>query len=189
MATTSTSLMTTEELLALPDDGISRELIRGELRESPMTARGGFHCLVTHNLDFLLGAWLRQQAHPRGRMYTGDMRVRIRRDPDTFVGIDLVYLSPELAGRTAKDASFIDDPPTLAIEISSPTDTAEGIAEKVHQYLDAGVALVWEVNPFYETVLVHRPDAAPELFNNRQEVTAEPHLPGLRILVAEIFAA
>jgi hypothetical protein len=35
MATTS-SLMTAEELLALPDDGIDRELIRGELREYPM---------------------------------------------------------------------------------------------------------------------------------------------------------
>ena len=38
MATTS-SLMTAEELLALPDDGIDRELIRGELRENPMTTR------------------------------------------------------------------------------------------------------------------------------------------------------
>ncbi len=42
MATTS-SLMTAEELLALPDDGIDRELIRGELREYPMTTRGVPH--------------------------------------------------------------------------------------------------------------------------------------------------
>src|SRR5947209_16332866 len=103
MATTS-SLMTAEELLALPDDGIDRELIRGELREYPMTTRGAPHCRVTSNLDFLLGAWLRQQPHPRGGLYAGDMRVRIRSNPDTFVGVDLIYISPELQARTAKDA-------------------------------------------------------------------------------------
>ena len=58
---TATRLMTTEELLALPDDGVYRELINGELREYPMTARGEPHCLVTHNLDYLLGLWRHQQ--------------------------------------------------------------------------------------------------------------------------------
>jgi len=38
MSTVST-LMTTEQLLALPDDGKERELIRGELREREMTRR------------------------------------------------------------------------------------------------------------------------------------------------------
>jgi hypothetical protein len=38
------------------------------------------------------------------------------------------------------------------------------------------------------TVLVHRPGAGPVLFNVRQEVSAEPHLPGLRIPVASIFS-
>ena len=33
-------LMTVEEFLALPDDGVDRVLIRGELRERPMTTRG-----------------------------------------------------------------------------------------------------------------------------------------------------
>ena len=37
---TITRLMTEEEFLALPeDDGVTRELIRGELRERPMTTR------------------------------------------------------------------------------------------------------------------------------------------------------
>ena len=31
--------MTTDEFLKLPDDGVDRELIRGELRERPTTTR------------------------------------------------------------------------------------------------------------------------------------------------------
>jgi Uma2 family endonuclease len=187
MATTS-SLMTAEELLALPDDGIDRELIRGELRESPMTTRGAPHCLAMTNLAFWLLNWLKQQPQPRGRLYTGDIRVRVRRNPDTFVGVDLAYISADLAAQTAKNATFIDGIPVLTIEILSPNDTMEGITEKTNAYLDAGVPLVWEVDPFREVVAVHRPGALPEHFNSSQELTAEPYLPGLCITVAEIFA-
>jgi Uma2 family endonuclease len=62
------------------------------------------------------------------------------------------------------------------------------MAEKVHAYLDAGVPLVWEVSPFHKTVTVFRPDGPPVLFNIQQELTAEPHLPGFRVPVAEVFA-
>lgn len=183
-----TRVMTTEELLALPDDGIDRELIRGELRESPMTTRSGLHCIAMANLTHLLLKWVGQQARPRGRVYTGDARVRVRRNPDTFVGSDLVYLSPAQAAASPPGAPFIDGPPALVIEIHSPYDTAEGIAEKVREYLAAGVPLVWEVNPFFRTVTIHRPDAHPEMVNANQELTAEPHLPGFRAPVADVFA-
>jgi Uma2 family endonuclease len=187
MATTTTS-MTVAEFLALPDDGIHRELIRGELREYPMTTRGGPHGWVTSNLARLLGNWLQGQPAPRGRLYTGEARVYLRHFPSSMVGIDLAYITPEHAARTAPAAPYIDGPPVLAVEILSPSDTMEGIAEKVADYLDAGVALVWEVNAYYKTVTVHRPEAPPLFFNEQQDLTAEPHLPGFRVPVAEIFA-
>jgi Uma2 family endonuclease len=184
----ASKLMTTEELLALPDDGVDRELIRGELRERTMTTRGEPHCLALYNLSYLIGHWLRAQPRPRGAAYSGDIRFRLRRNPDTFVGIDLAYISPEHKARKPKDATFIDGPPVLAVEILSPHDTAEDIAEKVREYQAAGVPLVWVVDPYFRTVTVHRPDARPEMFNEDQELTAEPHLPGFRTPVAEIFA-
>jgi Uma2 family endonuclease len=187
MATT-TSPTTAEELVALPDDGIYRELIRGELREFAMTTRGAPHCRTTSNMDFLVGSWLRQQPRPRGGLYAGEVRVRIQRDPDTFVGMDIAYISAELEAHTSEGASFIDGLPLLAIEILSPTDTIEGITEKINIYLEAGVPLVWEINPFIKVIVAYRPGMPPELFNVTQELTAEPYLPGLRIPVAEIFA-
>jgi Uma2 family endonuclease len=186
MATTS-SLITAEELLALPDDGIDRELINGELREYPMTTRGAPHCTVMASLVGLLHAWFKQQPRPRGRLYVGDVRLRLKRNPDTFVGVDIAYIAADLAAQTAKDAKFIDGIPVLVIEILSPSDTVEEIGEKVEAYLTAGVSLVWEVNPKYEAVTVHRPGMPPELFNITQVLTAEPHLSGFRIPVAEVF--
>jgi Uma2 family endonuclease len=118
----------------------------------------------------------------------GEARVRIRRNPDTFVGVDLAYISADLAARTPRDARFVDGVPVLAIEIISPSDTQEGVLEKVGDYLEAGVALVWVVEPVYGTVTVYRPGTAPELFNETQEITADPYLPGFRAAVAEFFA-
>lgn len=184
----ASSVMTTEELLALPDDGMYRELINGELREYPMTARGGPHCLITTNITYLLESWRQAQPRPRGRLYVGGERIRLRRDPDSFVGADIAYLASEQAARTPWSAKFIDEPPALVIEISSPRDTAEMIAEKVRAYLACGVPYVWEVNAFYQSVQVHQPNSPQQVFSGTQELTAEPHLPGLRIITSEIFA-
>jgi hypothetical protein len=40
------SVMTTEELLALPEDGVDRWLIRGQLRDKRMTVRNRTHSRI-----------------------------------------------------------------------------------------------------------------------------------------------
>lgn len=185
--TATVALMTTEELLALPDDGIDRELIHGQLREKPMTRRNRRHSRTMANLTHLLVRWLEQRTKPRGEILAGEAGVRIRRDPDTMVGIDVAYISAELVGQTPGNAVYIDGPPVLAIEILSPSDKHEEIVEKLQAYLSAGVDLVWIVDPDLRTVCVHRRGAEPELFNVHQQLSGEPELPGFRITVAEIF--
>ena len=75
----------------------------------------------------------------------------------------------------------------LAVEILSPNDTVEQIAEKVDEYLSAGVPLVWLIDPHFRTITVHRPDTPPELFNAGQTISADPHLPGFHAAVREVF--
>jgi Uma2 family endonuclease len=77
--------------------------------------------------------------------------------------------------------------PTLAVEILSPNDTVEEIDEKLALCRRAGVALVWVIDPYVQTVTVHTTDNRPTLFNIDQELSAEPHLPGLRIAVSRLF--
>jgi Uma2 family endonuclease len=181
-------VMTTEELFALPEDGVDRELIRGQLRERPMTKRNRRHSRIEAKVTYVLEAWLERQPGPRGEVVCGEAGFRIRRDPDTTVGIDAAYVSPEVAAETPESPPWFDGPPVLAVEILSPSDEHGEVVEKIREYLDAGVPLVWIIDPDFRTVVVYRPDAEPELFNVRQELSAEPHLPGFRVPVARIFA-
>jgi Uma2 family endonuclease len=190
MATASPPLMTTEELLAMPDDGVERWLIRGRLRESredPMTKRNRFHSRAMVRVAHLLEVWLEKQPTPRGQVLCGEAGVRLRDDPDTTVGVDVVYVAADVLARQTEDSTVINGIPVLAVEILSPGNTIEEIHEKIDSYLDAGVALVWIVDPSLRTVTVLRPGAEPELVNVRQELSAEPHLPGFRVPAASLF--
>jgi Uma2 family endonuclease len=131
-----------------------------------------------------LESWLEGQPEPRGLVVSGEAAFRL--PPDTMVGIDVAYVSAEVDVRSPLDAYF-NGPPVLAVEVLSPSDKQEKVDDKVATYLAACVAIVWVVNARFRTVMVYRPDAPPCLFNDTQELTAEPHLPGFRVAVARLF--
>ncbi len=188
-------LMTTEELLALPDDGIERWLINGVLHEKypeiiegqPMTVRNRFHSRCLINVGTELKSWLRQQSPPRGDVLGGEAGMRLRRDPELTVGIDVVYVSHEVMLQQTDSTKLIDGIPVLAVEILSPSDTIDEINEKIKIYLESGVQLVWIVDPYQRTVTVYSRGDKPRLFNVDDELTAEPFLPGFRTPVARFF--
>ena len=122
--------------------------------------------------------WLDEQPEPKGQILAGEAGVILRHDPDTTVGIDVAYISAEVIVRQTEDSTLIDGVPTLVVEILSPSDTIEDINEKIDAYLAAKVAIIWIIDPYRRTVTVYQPDSEPELFNVRDELSAEPHLPG-----------
>jgi len=181
-------LMTTEELLALPDDGVERWLIKGQLREKPMTVRNQDHSEIMAAVTYFLETWRRTQPAPRGQVACGEAGARLRRTPDSTVGIDVAYYTAEVAARRNEgNTTLIDGAPVLAVEILSPNDVMGEINEKIDEYLDAGVLVVWVIDPHDRTVTVYRPGTRPETFNDAQELTAEPHLPGFRVAIAQLF--
>ena len=183
-------LMTTEELLALPEDGVERWLIRGHLREKrgeDVTRRNRWVSRIEAQMTGLLGRWLDQQPQPRGELHSGKVWFRLKRNPDSTVGIDVAYVSAEVAAREPNEA-LIEGLPILAVEILLPSTTQEEIDEKVRLFLEVGIPLTWVINTRFHTVTVYRPGAEPEMKNSTQELSAEPHLPGFRVPVAQIFA-
>ena len=186
MATVVTP-MTTEELLALPDDGVRRWLIDGELRESPMTYRNRFHSRILIRVGTELQKWLDQRPEPRGEILGGEAGVRLFRNPDTTVGIDVVYVSHEVMAKQTDETTLIEGVPTLVVEIQSPSDTLQDHVEKLAKYRRAKVPAVWIIDPYDESVKVYRLGAKVRSYNTDEELSGEPELPGFRVPVARLF--
>lgn len=183
--------MTVDEFLALPDDGVERWLIRGELREkrdTDMTMRNKQHSITEGRVTGYLFQWLLGQPLPRGEIVCGEAGFLLRRNPDTVsAGVDVAVISAEQADARPPGTTMIEGPARLIAEILSPHDTTEEVAERVQEYLDCGVLVVWVLNPYFRTVAVHRPGAEPVTFNRAQTLTGDPELPGFSCPVADFF--
>jgi Uma2 family endonuclease len=180
--------MTSDELFALPPSKkVDRWLFRGELRESKVTKRNPNHAGAVIAIGSMLREWLKTQPQPRGKVYGGEAYFRIRKDPDTNVGIDVALATASQKATVKKKSSFVDGAPLLAAKVLSPYDKQKEIDEMIAEYLECGVRLLWVVDPMDETVLVYRLGAEPVLFNRTQELRGDPELPGFRCQVAEIF--
>lgn len=199
--------MTAEEFLALPDDGVHRELIRGEVRVicqepwddphapvipivtpegRPMTYRSRKHSRGVVKIGRYLDVWMDDQPEPRGEVVGGECGFRLAGPEDSIVGIDVAVVSAELRAATPEGQKIYDGPPVLAVEILSPSDKHEDIVEMVALCLEFGV-VVWVVDPDLKTIAVHRPGEPPETFNVRQELVGGPELPGFRVRVADLL--
>jgi Uma2 family endonuclease len=178
--------MTIDEFLPLLDGKADRELIRGRLREWPRRFHTPAHGETLANLCSLLGSWEQRRARPRPSVLGFGGPYRLRRDPDTLLGVDVSVATAEQAMNTPRSQFYLDGPPVLAVEVLEPWDTPGDVAERVEEYLAAG-AVAWLVEPGLRTVTVHRPGQPSETFNASQELSAEPYLPGFRVAVAAIF--
>lgn len=181
------STMTTEQLLAIPEDGIERELIRGELRERPMTRRNRLHAATEARIARILGNWLQQNPHVAADVLSGEAGAILAQQPDTTVGIDVAVFSLDTLRGQTDESRFVVGIPLLAVEILSPTDKHEEIHEKITEYQRVGVPLVWEVDPDFRTVRVHQLHKEPVMFNRQQTMYADPVLPGFETPVSAFF--
>ena len=77
--------------------------------------------------------------------------------------------------------------PELAVEVVSPSDSADDLQEKIQQYLASGSQVVWVVYPKTRTVNVFRQAAASATLGE-DDLLEEPHLfPGWSVPVSELF--
>lgn len=147
MATARTTI-SNDELLRLPKDGHKYEVVDGELRMSPA---GVLHELVVGRLIALLGAFVerRQLGDVLGSNVLYVLPGGNKRGPDvSFVA----------SGRldAVRDAVFPALAPDLAVEVLSPNDSPRQVLDKVGEYLQAGVRLVWVIDPRSRRAAVYR---------------------------------
>jgi Uma2 family endonuclease len=174
--------ITTHDLWQLPDTGLHRELVRGEVIET--MPPGGQHGAIAVILAMLLRLWTKQTV---GGYVGVEAGYTLARDPDTVRGPDVSYVRAERIPSAGVPEGFWDLAPDLAVEVVSPSETAEDVREKVRDFLQAGTPLVWTIYPRTREVIVHTPDGIARTYNIDDTLMYSDVLPGFTCTVAELF--
>jgi len=128
------------------------------------------------------------KAHGLGRVLGTEGGFIISRKPDTVRAPDVAFISADRipGGRLPK--GFFPGAPDLAVEVMSPSDTAEELDEKVQDWLAAGTRLVWVVNPKSKTVAVYDSPSASRILHIEETLDGGELLPGFALPLRQIFS-
>ena len=176
--------MTADELLRLPDNGMRRELIAGELHEMPPA--GGDHGYVGSRAQVELGIFLKQHPELGGGLFTAETGFRLSRNPDTVRAPDVAYVN-EARVAQARVRGYPELAPDFVVEVVSPNDTAGEVQSKVDEWLRAGVRLVWVLYPSTRTAMTFRAEGGVQLLHADDAIDAEPVLSGFSCRVGDLF--
>ena len=176
------SEVTPEQLLGLPD-AISFELVDGEIQERHMSSMTSY---VGGTIYFLLRSYLR--ANRLGWVFPSDNGYQcfpnsprtVRRPDVSFVRLD------RLAAEEIRDG-WLRVVPDLVVEVVSPHDLAYELEEKLQEYRQVNVPLIWVVIPPTRVVRILRMDGTSVSLHEGNTLDGADILPGFTCAVADLF--
>jgi Uma2 family endonuclease len=180
---TTSARYTPDDLLRMPD-GDCYELVDGNLVERKASFRSSF---VAGQFLALLGNHCR--THQLGWVVPGGASCQcFRDDPGRVRRADVSFLGRErLTLAQATEEGHVPVAPDLVAEVISPKDLYYEVEAKVNEWLEAGVRLVWVINPRTRQVRVYRADGSDAMVRTDEELSGEDVVPGFRCRVAELF--
>ena len=137
----ATTQTTWEEFLNLPDAPGKQELLDGELILMPPAKQ-------SHNLISKLVQRLLESAVDESRVWI-----------ETGYQLSRGWLQPDVSVTWPDqpiENDWLQGAPMLAVEVVSPSNTAEQIEKKTAAYLDEGAAEVWVIYPTTRRMTVFR---------------------------------
>jgi Uma2 family endonuclease len=172
--------VTIDDMYHMPKDGQKYELVDGEVVVSPASV---LHGEIALKIAHIIATFL--DDHPIGKVYgdnvglvfsTGNLR-----SPDVF------FVRMEKLPNGKSPVTFGEFIPDLAVEVLSPGNRHRYVANKIGEYLECGVPLVWVVDPRAQTVTAFRSLSNIQQFTANDTISAEPVLPGFTCIVSRFF--
>ena len=179
---TKTQCLTAEELFWLPDGGKRLELVKGELREMPPAS--GRHGIYGGRLQAYLGYYVLTQR--LGKVLSAGTGFIIARAPDTVRAPDIAFVSQKRLPDPLPDG-YLPLAPDLAVEVVSPNDTKREVMDKIGEWLDAGVRLVWVVEPKKQTITEYHSRQRVRVLTEKAMLEGGDVVPGFSLPVRDVF--
>jgi Uma2 family endonuclease len=176
------TLMTAYDLFFMPDDGNRHELVKGELRTMPPA--GGLHGSISSRLDHRLRT--HAEAHGLGEVFGAETGFYLARNPDVVRAPDVAFVAAGRFPGGRLPVGFPELAPDLVAEVVS-TQSTQDVKEKVQEWLEAGVRLVWALHASSRTVRAYRPGIEFCVLSADDELDGEDVLPGFRCRVGDLF--
>ncbi|MGI8927620.1 MAG: Uma2 family endonuclease [Tepidiformaceae bacterium] len=123
-------------------------------------------------------------------LFQSDWGLQIFPDDPTRVRFaDGSYISRARMPGGRPAAGHLTAAPDFVFEVVSPNDLASELDRKVHEYLEAGVPLVWVIHPDTRSAQVFRKDAPVDVIIAGGTLDGGAVLPGFACALADLFAA
>jgi Uma2 family endonuclease len=185
MAGVQTQLLTGDDLLEIVAQNPDKhyELIEGELIEMPPP--GLEHAQVENQAAFLLTSYNKKVK--LGRVLTGEAGFYTHGHDHQVRGADVAFISYNRWPADQPVSGYGRVAPELVIEVVSPSDRADKIEEKVQEWLDFGVLLVWVIYPQTQRIHVFRQNYQSVILRTEDTITGDPVLSGFSAVVREFF--
>jgi Uma2 family endonuclease len=178
---TSTKLITADELLAMGDIGRC-ELIYGEL--VMMSPAGFTHGEVASRIGRLIGNFV--EDNDLGVTLGAETGYILARNPDLVRAPDVsVVQKGRLPGGPLN--KFFPGAPDLTVEVVSPDDTMREVSDKADLWVAHGAVSAWVVDPNSQTVTIHRRGMQPINLGIPDDLRDDPAIPGFVLAVSKIF--
>lgn len=184
LPTAQRNLLTADDLTKQPDDGTRYELVKGVLRKMPPA--GFEHGICAAEIGSRLNVHVR--THQLGYVCGAETGFKIAQNPDTVRAPDAAFVRQASIERQGIVKGYWEGAPDLAIEVISPGDTYAEVAEKVEEWLAAGCAMVWVINPRRETVEVYRSNEDFTVLRGTDTLAGGDVVEGFQCQVQDIFA-
>lgn len=175
--------VTAEELLRTPDDGLRRELVRGEVRA--MAPAGSAHGRIAINLAWSLAG--HAKSRDLGVVFAAETGFKISSDPDTVRAPDAAFVRRERIEAVGETEGYWPGAPDLAVEVVSPNDRFSEVEEKVADWLSAGTRMVLIANPRGKTVTVRFSEKEARILSEGEVLDGGEVVPGWTLPVADVF--
>jgi Uma2 family endonuclease len=172
--------------LALPDGVIGYELVDGvPVPVSPASLRDGrimgevYRALANHIETHGTG----------GEVYVdGGFVLGLHRDPRRMRGPDVAFVSGQkLREHGPAGFGFGHYAPDLAVEVELSSGRKPGGLQRVRDYLDGGVTLVWTIHVQRRAATVYRQGGSTIELGAADSLDGEDVVPGFRLPLAKLL--